>query len=163
LFPPPAGDVHAWVGSLEGGSTAPFATSADGTMATLFWRSGPDERERAAKSFSDVLQSSLGTRVPAADQTKLAEHFEHVAKARAGWALVSITAGASPGVLARLATNDAALLTTSIEGAIDVVRKPAWEPWEKDFGLTKIDRGAGHATFTTAQGPLQATWATHGG
>jgi hypothetical protein len=163
LFPPPSGDAKAWVDSLEGGGTAPLAASADGTLATLFWRSGPDDRDRAAKAFAETLRASIGERVPPAEVAKLSDELAHVAKARAGWALLSVTAGASPGVLARFAANDPALLVSSIDGAVDVVRKPAWEKWENGFGLAKIDHTAGRATFTLEQAAVQAAWATKGG
>ncbi len=163
LFPPPSGDAKAWVDSLEGGATAPLAASADGTLASLFWRSGPDERDRAAKAFSEMLRDSIGERVPSADVAKLSDELAHVAKARAGWAILSVTAGAPPGVLARLAANDPALLTSSIDGAADLVRKPVWEKWEKDFGLAKIDHTPGRATFALDQGAIQAAWSAKGG
>ena len=162
LFPAP-GDAKAWIDSLEGGGAAPLAVSAEGTLATLFWRSGPDDRERAAKTLSETLRDAIGDRVPAADVAKLSDELGHVAKARAGWAVASVTAGASPGLFARFATNDAPALTSSIEGIVDLARKPSWQKWEKDFGLAKIDRTANAATFTMEQGSFRATWATRGG
>jgi len=70
---------------------------------------------------------------------------------------------ASPGLFARFATNDAPAITSAIEGIVDLARKPAWQKWEKDFGLTKVDRAANHATFAMEQGSFQATWETKGG
>lgn len=163
LFPPASGDAKTWVDSLEGGATAPLATSADGTLATLFWRSGPDDRDRAARSFSETVRDAIGNRVPPAEVTKLSDELAHFAKARAGWALVSVTAGASPGILARFAVNDAPALTSSIGNVVDLARKPVWAKWEDGFGLSKIDRGASSATFTLQDGALQTAWATKGG
>jgi len=163
IFPPPSGEAKAWMDSLEGGSTAPFAVSTEGTLGTLFWRSGPDDRERAAKTVSETLRDSLGDRVPAADVAKLSDELGRIAKARAGWAIASVTSGASPGLFARFATNDAPAITSAIEGIVDLARKPAWQKWEKDFGLTKVDRAANHATFAMEQGSFQATWETKGG
>ena len=163
LFPPPSGDAKAWVDSLEGGPTAPLATSADGTLATLFWRSGPDDRDRAARSFSETLRDSIGERLPPAEVAKLTDDLAHLAKARAGWALVSVTGGASAGILVLFAANDAAALTSSIEGVVDLARKPAWGKWEAGFGLAKIDRAASSATFTTQDAAVQTAWATKGG
>jgi hypothetical protein len=162
LVPPASGDAKAWVDSLEGGPTAQFAASSSGTLATLFWRSGPDDRARAAKTFTGTLRDAIGDRVPPAEIVKLSDELERLAKARAGWAVVSVTAGASPGLFARL-PGDAAQLTSSIENIVDLARKPAWQKWEKDFGLVKIDRTPGHATFTLEQGPVQAAWETRGG
>jgi hypothetical protein len=163
LFPPPTGDVRAWVDSIEGGPTAPLAASSRGALATLFWRAGSDERERAAKSAGDALIRSLGTRLPAIDEAKLGDYLTQIARARAGWAMISLTAGSTPGVLARLATNDAPKITTAIEGMLDLTKKPAWEKWEKDSGITKIERGPAQAMFTTTQGPFQTGWVVRGG
>ncbi len=164
LTPPAEGDAHAWVESLEGGSTTPLTASASDALGTLFWRNERADRERAAKSISETLTSALGSRVPTSDQAKLGENLARIAKARAGWAMLSVTAGASPGALLRLAANDPDAITQSIESTIDLARKPTWAKWESDaLGVKKIERTSGHATFQLEQAGFQASWATRGG
>src|SRR6185312_37090 len=164
LTAPHDGDVARWVESLEGGSTAALAASSQDALATIFWRSGQDDRQRAAKEMGDTLASALGTRVPAADEAKLGEILASIGNARGEWALASAQGGAQSGVLLRFASNDPAALTASIAGAIDLARKPSWAKWESDaLGVTKIDRDGDHATFTTGSAALQATWAARGG
>ncbi len=166
LTPPSEGEAKKWVERLEGGSTAPLATSSTDALATFFWRSDLAERERAAKGVAETLTSALGSRLPAADEAAFGESLARIAKARAGWAMVSVTSGASPGGLVRMAANDPAALTSSIESAIDLTRKPTWSKWEADaLGIKKIERtpGRGMATFAFEQGAFQASWTTRGG
>jgi hypothetical protein len=166
LTPPSEGEAKKWVDHLEGGSTAPLATSSTDALATLFWRSELPERERAAKGVTETLTSALGSRVPAADQAAFGEALARIAKARAGWTIVSVTSGAAPGALVRMAANDPAAITSSIESAIDLTRKPTWSKWESDaLGVKKIERtpGRGLATFALEQGAFQASWTTRGG
>jgi hypothetical protein len=161
--PPQTGDARGWVDELEGGPTAALSASSADTLATLFWRSQPQDRERAATSATETITSALGTRLPATDEAKIGENLGRIAKARAGWAMLSVTSGASPGAILRLATNDPATVTSAVEGTIDLARKPAWAKWEADaLGLKKIDRAPGRATFVMEQGAFQASWATRG-
>jgi hypothetical protein len=78
--------------------------------------------------------------------------------------MVSISAGASPGALLRLSTNDAPTLASSLETAFDLARKPTWTAWERDaLGVTKLDRTGARASAQTGDTTLQAAWASRDG
>ncbi|HEY1957365.1 MAG TPA: hypothetical protein VGH28_17220, partial [Polyangiaceae bacterium] len=161
---PHDGDVARWVASLGGGSTAPLAASGQDSLATFFWRSDEGDRQRAAKETADTLTRALGARVPPAEEAKLAEDLSSIAAGRGDWALASIDGGARAGLLLRFASGDPPALAASLASVIDLARKPTLSKWEGDaLGLTKVERDGDRATFTTATGAFQATWAARGG
>ncbi len=164
LTAPRDGEVASWVDALEGGSSAPLASSAEDALATFFWRSDQDDRARAAKETTQTLEQALGSRVPPGDVAKLGEILERVGGERGGWALASVSGGPQTGGLLRLATNDPNGVGASVGDAVDLLRKPGWAKWEADaLGVTQIDRAGTHATISTATGTLQASWAARGG
>jgi len=164
LAAPRAGDVATWVDDLEGGSPQPLASSSGEALATIFWRSDPNDRARAAKEANDTLERVLGDRLPASDRAKLGAALESIAKARAGWALVSVSGGAESGVLLRLATNDASAIAATVEGVVDLAKQPSWAKWDADaLGVTKIARTSSHATFDGARGTIRAAWSPRPG
>jgi hypothetical protein len=161
---PDEGPAKAWIDSLEGGGTAPLGGSSDDALATLFWRSDMLAREEAAAWLGDLLSRALGARLPTADVAKLSELLARSARARAGWAMLSVSTGPTAGVLARLAASDAAACNGVLEEAIDVARRPGWSVWERNaLGVTKIERANGRVTFHTDETTVQAAWATQNG
>jgi hypothetical protein len=161
LTPPASGAAKAFVDHVEGGGTLPLATANADALATIYWRTGRDERDEAAESARDLLMKSLGARVPAADVAKIGDSFVRIAHARAGWALLSASSGSSAGILLRVPTSDPASVTGAIESDIDIARKPTWAKWEDDaLSIKKIDRTENAAAITTAQTTLQAKWMT---
>jgi len=162
MTPPPSAEstARAWVDGLVGGAPTPLEAASADAIATLFWHSTAVEHEASAKAVSDLLADALGTRVPAADVRQLADLLARAARARGDWAMASVTAGALPGLVVRVAATDAPKLTSSIEEAVDVVRKPAWVKWEADaLSVTKVDRTGPLATLDADGTRVQATWA----
>jgi hypothetical protein len=177
MMPPSAQDsaAHRWVEDLKRAPAAPLRAANADALVTLFWHSEAAERKTTTAEVVSLLASSLGARVPPQDVGKVAELAGRTAAARGSWAVASVMTTPSPGALLRLSTvpcvqtapngdcttHGATELTSSVEGLIDVLRKPSWAAWERDgLSVTKVERTADHATFDTEASRVQAAWFT---
>jgi hypothetical protein len=164
LAPPRAGEARSWFDDLRGGPTEPLASSSAGALATLYWRSDPAARERAAKETAETLTRMIGARIPEGDEKKMGAALDGIARARGDWAVATAAGGAQTGGLLRLATSDDATIRASIESLVDLASQPSWAKWERDgLGVTKVQRSGARATFTLARGDLQASWSSRPG
>jgi hypothetical protein len=180
MMPPSAQDsaAHRWVQGLKGAPPSPLRVANADAAATIFWHTEVSDRETTAGDLASLVGSALGTRVPQKDMGHVLELISHTPLARGSWATASVMTTPSLGALLRWstspcvqtapdggrATTGAATLNASIEGLIDVLRKPSWSAWEKDgLSMTKVDRTGEHATFDTTEARVQASWAGRDG
>ncbi len=180
MMPPSAQDdaAHRWVQGLKGAPPSPLRMASADAAASIFWHTEVSDREMTASDLVSLLGSALGTRVPQKDMAEIAQLISQTPLARGSWATASVSTTPSPGALLRwstspcvqhaptggCATTGAAALNASIEGLIDVVRKPSWSTWERDgLSVTKVDRTGEQATFDTADARVQAAWASKDG
>jgi hypothetical protein len=116
----PDGPAASAIAAMQVGDAAPLAETPAAAALALLVRGDPKARAESARSWSDAVVRTLGTRLAAADATRIHGAFDTWARACGDWLTVAVDPQARTCVL-RAPTADESGARRAMRGLLDLV------------------------------------------